>query len=137
MLAEIDAPELDQQLRQAQADLADAEAAQKIASITADRWKGLQDTDSVSKQEADEKISLAATGEAKLQAAQANLQRLRELSGFKKIVAPFDGIVTARNTDVGQLITGGIGYGAGAVPDRRYPSAAPLRSRARRRTPRR
>jgi len=110
-LAEIDAPELDQQLRQAQADLADAQASQKIANITADRWRGLQDTDSVSKQEADEKISLAATGEAKLQAAQANLQRLRELSGFKKIVAPFDGVVTARNTDVGQLISGGSGAG--------------------------
>jgi RND family efflux transporter MFP subunit len=111
VLAEIDAPELDQQLRQAQADLADAQASQKIANITADRWRGLQDTDSVSKQEADEKISLAATGEARLQAAQANLQRLRELSGFKKIVAPFDGIVTARNTDVGQLISGGSGAG--------------------------
>jgi RND family efflux transporter MFP subunit len=111
VLAEIDAPELDQQLRQAQADLADAEASQKIANITADRWRGLQDTDSVSKQEADEKISLAATGEAKLQAAQANLQRLRELSGFKKIIAPFDGVVTARNTDVGQLISGGSGAG--------------------------
>jgi RND family efflux transporter MFP subunit len=111
VLAEIDAPELDQQLRQAEADLADARAGQNIANITAERWRGLQDTDSVSKQEADEKISLAATGEAKLQAAQANLQRLRELSGFKKIVAPFDGIVTARNTDVGQLISGGSGAG--------------------------
>jgi RND family efflux transporter MFP subunit len=111
LLAEIDAPELDQQLRQAQADLADAEAAQQIAKITADRWRGLQATDSVSKQEADEKISLAATGEARLQAAQANLQRLRELSGFKKIVAPFDGVVTARNTDVGQLINAGGGSG--------------------------
>src|SRR5689334_11692536 len=111
LLAEIDAPEVDQQLRQAQADLADAQAAQEIAKVTADRWRGLQATDSVSKQEADEKISLAATGEAKLQAAQANLQRLRELSGFKKIVAPFDGVVTARNTDVGQLINAGGGAG--------------------------
>jgi RND family efflux transporter MFP subunit len=111
LLAEIDAPEVDQQLRQAQADLADAQASQQIAKITSDRWQGLQQTDSVSKQEADEKISLAATGEAKLQAAQANLQRLRELSGFKKIVAPFDGVVTARNTDVGQLIAGGGGSG--------------------------
>jgi RND family efflux transporter MFP subunit len=111
VLAEIDAPELDQQLRQAQADLATAQANQKIAGITADRWQGLRDTDSVSKQEADEKISLAATGDAQVQAAQANLQRLRELSGFKKIVAPFDGIVTARNTDVGQLITAGSSSG--------------------------
>jgi len=111
LLAEIDAPEVDQQLRQAQADLANAQANQKIAGITADRWRGLRDTDSVSKQEADEKISLAATGEAQMQAAQANLQRLRELSGFKKIVAPFDGVVTARNTDVGQLINAGSGSG--------------------------
>ena len=107
LLAEIDAPEVDQQLRQAQADLADAQASQEIAKVTADRWRGLQQTDSVSKQEADEKISLAATSEAKVQAAQANLQRLRELSGFKRIVAPFDGVVTARNTDTGQLIAGG------------------------------
>ena len=111
LLAEIDAPEVDQQLRQAQADLADAQASQEIAKVTADRWRGLQQTDSVSKQEADEKISLAATSEAKVQAAQANLQRLRELSGFKRIVAPFDGVVTARNTDVGQLISGGGGSG--------------------------
>jgi RND family efflux transporter MFP subunit len=107
VLAEIDAPEVDQQLRQAQADLANAQANQKISVITADRWRGLRDTDSVSKQEADEKISFAATADAQVQAAQANLQRLRELSGFKKIVAPFDGVVTARNTDVGQLISAG------------------------------
>lgn len=107
VLAEIDAPELDQQLRQAQADLANAQANQKISDITAERWRGLRDTDSVSKQDADVKISLAATADAQVQAAQANLQRLRELSGFKKIVAPFDGVVTARNTDVGQLITAG------------------------------
>ncbi len=63
LLAEIDAPEVDQQLRQAEADLADAQAAQQIAKITADRWRGLQQTDSVSKQEADEKISLAEAAE--------------------------------------------------------------------------
>ncbi|HVY82471.1 MAG TPA: efflux RND transporter periplasmic adaptor subunit, partial [Steroidobacteraceae bacterium] len=107
VLAEIDAPEIDQQLRQAEADLANAQANQKISKITAERWRGLRDTDSVSKQEADEKISLAATADAQVLAAEANLQRLRELSGFKKIVAPFDGIVTARNTDVGQLINAG------------------------------
>jgi RND family efflux transporter MFP subunit len=107
VLAEIDAPEVDQQLRQAQADLVNAEANQKIAGITSERWRGLRDTDSVSKQEADEKISLAATADAQVAAAQANLQRLRELSGFKKILSPFDGVVTARNTDVGQLISAG------------------------------
>ncbi|HEV7632679.1 MAG TPA: efflux RND transporter periplasmic adaptor subunit [Steroidobacteraceae bacterium] len=107
VLAEIDAPELDQQLRGAEAELATAQANQKIAGTTAERWRGLRDTDSVSKQEADEKLSIADSSAAQLRAAQANLQRLRELSGFKKIVAPFDGVVTARNTDVGQLISGG------------------------------
>ena len=111
VLAEIDAPELDQQLRQAQADVANAEANQGIANITAERWRGLRETDSVSKQDADEKLSLAAASAAQLQAAQANLQRLRELSTFKKIVAPFDGVVTVRNTDVGQLIAAGGGSG--------------------------
>jgi RND family efflux transporter MFP subunit len=106
LLAEIDAPELDQQLRAAESDLANAQASQKLASLTAERWRGLRDTDSVSKQAADEKLSLADTAAAQLGAAQANLQRLRELSGFKRIVAPFDGVVTARNTDVGQLISG-------------------------------
>jgi RND family efflux transporter MFP subunit len=107
LLGEIESPEVDSQLRQAQADLATAEANQKIAGLTAQRWSNLRASDSVSKQEADEKISLAASGDAQMQAARANVQRLRELSGFEKIVAPFDGIVTARNTDIGQLITAG------------------------------
>jgi RND family efflux transporter MFP subunit len=107
LLAEIDSPEVDQQLRQAQADLATAEANQKIADLTAERWHNLRATDSVSKQEADEKISLAASGDAQTQAARANVQRLRELSGFEKVIAPFDGVVTARNTDIGQLIAAG------------------------------
>jgi RND family efflux transporter MFP subunit len=111
LLAEIDAPELDQQLRQAEADVASAEARLNIASITADRWRGLRETDSVSKQDADERVNLEETTAAQLQAAKANQQRLRELSSFKKIVAPFDGVVTARNTDVGQLITAGTGAG--------------------------
>ncbi len=107
LLGEIEAPELEAQLRQAQADLATAEANQKIASLTAERWRNLRATDSVSKQEADEKISISASNDAQVQAARANVQRLRELSGFEKLVAPFDGIVTARNTDIGQLITAG------------------------------
>lgn len=107
LLAEIDAPELDQQLRGAEADVATAAAASKIASTTAERWRGLRDSDSVSTQQADEKISEADGARARLQAAQAELQRLRELSGFKRVVAPFDGIVTARNTDIGDLITAG------------------------------
>jgi len=111
LLAEIDAPEVDQQLHQAQADLANAVAANQIAQLTATRWKDLRESDSVSKQEADEKISIAAASAAAVKAAEANLQRLRELAGFKRIVAPFDGIVTARNTDIGQLITAGGGSG--------------------------
>jgi len=107
LLGEIESPEVDQQLRQAQADLATAEANQKIAALTAQRWKDLRATDSVSKQEADEKIASAASGDAQMQAARANVQRLRELSGFEKVVAPFDGVVTARNTDIGQLIAAG------------------------------
>ena len=107
LLGEIESPEVDSQLRQAEADLATAEANQKIAGLTAQRWRDLRASDSVSKQEADEKISLAASGDAQMQAARANVQRLRELSGFEKVVAPFDGVVTARNTDIGQLIAAG------------------------------
>ncbi len=107
LLAEIDAPEIDQQLHQAEADMATAQANRNIANLTAERWRGLRDSGTVSRQEADEKISLAASGDAQLQSAQANLQRLRELSSFKRIVAPFAGVVTARNADVGQLISAG------------------------------
>lgn len=107
VLAQIDAPELDQQLHAAQAEVADARATAQLARLTADRWKDLRETDSVSRQAADEKLGLADAAQAQLEAAQANLQRLRELSGFKKIVAPFDGVVTARNTEVGQLIAAG------------------------------
>jgi RND family efflux transporter MFP subunit len=107
LLGEIESPEVESQLRQAQADLVTAEANQKIAGLTAERWRNLRASDSVSKQEADEKISLAASNDAQVQAARANVQRLRELSGFQKITAPFDGVVTARNTDIGQLIAAG------------------------------
>ena len=107
LLGEIESPEIDQQLRQAQADLATAEANQKIADLTAQRWRDLRASDSVSKQEADEKIASAASGDAQMQSAHANVQRLKELSGFEKVVAPFDGVVTARNTDIGQLIAAG------------------------------
>ena len=111
LLAEIEAPEVDQQLRQAEADLAAAEANHQIAEVTAERWRKLRATDSVSRQDADEKISLATSSDAQVQAARANVQRLREMSGFERIVAPFDGVVTARDTDVGQLINSGSGTG--------------------------
>ena len=111
LLAEIDTPEIEQQLRQAQAELANAEANQKLAQLTAERWRNLRATDSVSRQEADEKIAQATALDAQAQSARANVQRLRELSGFRRIVAPFDGVITARETDVGQLIDAGSGSG--------------------------
>ncbi|HUN76070.1 MAG TPA: efflux RND transporter periplasmic adaptor subunit [Steroidobacteraceae bacterium] len=111
LLAQIESPEVDQQLRQAQANLANAEANQKLADVTAERWRHLRETDSVSKQEADEKISAAEASDAQVQAARANVLRLRELTGFEQIVAPFDGVITQRETDIGQLINAGSGTG--------------------------
>jgi len=112
LLGDIEAPEVDQQLRQAQANLAVARANQKIADLTAARWRRLRATDSVSRQEADQKVSAAQASDAQVQAARANVLRLHELSGFERIVAPFDGVITARNTDIGQLINAGSGTGA-------------------------
>ncbi|HTV79807.1 MAG TPA: efflux RND transporter periplasmic adaptor subunit [Steroidobacteraceae bacterium] len=111
LLAEIDTPEVQQQLSQAEADVATAQANEKIAAVTAERWQSLRKTDSVSKQDADEKASLAEASKAQLDSARANLQRLRDLNGFRRIVAPFDGIITARETDVGRLIAAGGGTG--------------------------
>lgn len=111
LLAEIDTPEVQQQLSQAQADVVNAEANDKIAAVTAQRWESLRKTDSVSRQDADEKASLADASKAQLQAARANLQRLRDLASFQRIVAPFDGVITARETDVGRLIAAGGGTG--------------------------
>jgi RND family efflux transporter MFP subunit len=111
LLAVIESPEVDQQLREAEANLATAEANQRIADVTAERWRHLRATDSVSKQEADEKVSAAAASDAGVQSAQANVLRLRELTGFERIVAPFDGVITARETDIGQLINAGSGTG--------------------------
>ena len=111
LLAEIDTPEVQQQMSQAEAEVATAQANSKIAGVTAERWESLRKTDSVSRQDADEKSSLADASKAQLQSAQANLQRLRDLSGFQRIVAPFDGVITARDTDVGRLIAGGGGSG--------------------------
>jgi RND family efflux transporter MFP subunit len=111
-LGDIEAPEVDQQLRQAQANLAVAQANRKIADLTAERWRRLRATDSVSRQEADQKVSAAQASDAQVQAARANVLRLREMSGFERIVAPFDGVITARNTDIGQLIDAGSGTGA-------------------------
>jgi RND family efflux transporter MFP subunit len=105
VLAVIDTPELDQQLEQAKAVLVKAQADAKLANITSQRWQHLLASDSVSKQEADEKSGEAAAAEATVLAAKADVDRLDALEAFKNITAPFDGTVTARRTDVGDLIT--------------------------------
>ena len=111
LLAEIEAPDLDQQLSQAQADLMTAQANAALATTTAARWEQLLKTDSVSRQEVDMKNGDFAAKEAIVKATQANVQRLQVMEGFKRIVAPFSGIVTARTTDVGALINAGSGKG--------------------------
>ena len=107
LLADIDTPELDQQLAQAKADLATAVANQRLAQTTATRWTGLLTKDAVSQQETDEKTGDLAAKTALVNAASADVERLEALEGFKRIVAPFDGVVTSRTTDIGQLIAAG------------------------------
>ena len=104
VLAEIDTPELDQQLAQAKAELDQANANLALAKVTADRWTNLLKTASVSEQETVEKTADYTLKQADVEAAEANVQRLKELKNFDHVTAPFDGIVTARNTDIGQLI---------------------------------
>ena len=111
LLAEIDTPDLDQQLNQAKADLAAAQSAGSLADVTSKRWQSLVKKDAVSQQDADEKASDAQSKRAAVLAAEANVQRLMALEEFKRICAPFDGIVTARETDVGALINAGSGQG--------------------------
>jgi RND family efflux transporter MFP subunit len=107
LLAEIQTPELDQQVQQAQSDLATAQANYQLAEITADRWQKLLQKNAVSKQETDQATSGLSARGAALSAQQANVRRLQQLQGFEKIYAPFDGVITARNTDIGDLIQAG------------------------------
>jgi RND family efflux transporter MFP subunit len=111
LLAEIETPEVDQQLRQARADLRTAEANLNLAQITADRYVGLLKTDSVSKQDTDNAQANYAAQKATVQAGEANVKRLEQLQSFEKIYAPFTGVITARNTDIGALIDSGSGGG--------------------------
>jgi RND family efflux transporter MFP subunit len=113
LLAEIDTPEVNQQLRQARADLGTTEANLNLSKITADRYEGLLKTDSVSKQESDNAAGDYAAKQANVQSAQANVKRLEELQQFQRIYAPFAGVITARNTDVGALINSGSTGGNG------------------------
>jgi RND family efflux transporter MFP subunit len=107
LLAEISTPELDQQLVQAQADLNTAEANANNARIQAERYTGLVKSDAVSHQDTDTFVNQAAATLAAVKSAQANVQRLKELQSFEKIYAPFDGVITERNVDTGQLIDTG------------------------------
>lgn len=104
LLADIEAPDVEQQLLQAQADLNGAQANATLADATAKRWQSMFDKGAVSRQDVDEKVGDLAAKQAQVRSDQANVERLRTMMGFTRLVAPFDGIVTARNTDVGQLI---------------------------------
>lgn len=109
LLAEIATPELDQQLKQSEQDLASAEANANNAQIQARRYTDLVKTQAVSQQDTDTFVNQAASTAAAVRSAQANVQRLKELQSFEKVYAPFDGVVTARNVDTGQLINQGTG----------------------------
>jgi RND family efflux transporter MFP subunit len=107
LLADIQTPELDQQVQQAQSDLATAQANYQLAQITADRWQKLLAKNAVSTQERDQASGDLNARRSALSAQEANVRRLQQLQGFEKIYAPFDGVITARNTDIGDLIQAG------------------------------
>jgi RND family efflux transporter MFP subunit len=107
LLATIETPELDQQLRQARADLENAEANLQLATTTAARWQHLLETDSVSHQETDQAVSDLHSKQALVNSNKANVERLEQLQAFERVTAPFDGVVTARNTDIGALVQAG------------------------------
>ncbi|HVV44981.1 MAG TPA: efflux RND transporter periplasmic adaptor subunit [Bryobacteraceae bacterium] len=112
VLAEIDAPELDAQLLQAKANLATANANLTLAQTQATRWQGLIKTNAVSQDELDQKIGTLNADKAIVAADEANVRNLQEQVSFEKVTAPFDGVITARRTDVGALITAGAGSSA-------------------------
>jgi RND family efflux transporter MFP subunit len=107
LLAEIETPELDQQLRQAQAELATAQANLNLSQITSERNQNLLKTHSVSTQERDNAVNALVANQATVDSNQANVARLEQLQSFERVYAPFDGIITARSTDVGALIDAG------------------------------
>ncbi len=109
LLAAIDTPEIDQELSQARASREQVRSALELARISAERWTNLRKTDSVSQQEADQQTSGYQQAQANLAAADANVRRLEELESFKKVYAPFSGVLTRRNVDPGVLINSGAG----------------------------
>jgi RND family efflux transporter MFP subunit len=112
LMAVIETPEVDQQLQVAQADLKSAQADLALADVTATRYQNLLKSDSVSRQETDVATSSAAAKRASVEAAEASVRRLQQLQSFERIYAPFSGVVTARNTDIGDLINAGTGDAA-------------------------
>jgi RND family efflux transporter MFP subunit len=125
LLADIETPEVDQQLEQARADLKNAQANEQLASVTAARWQNLLKTNSVSQQETDQAVSDFAAKQAAVDSMTANVHRLEQLQSFEKIYAPFSGVITARNTDIGALINAG----AGGTPQELFHMAAVNRLR--------
>ena len=111
LLAEIETPEIDQQLSQAMAARQQAASSLDLARSTLERWDSLRRKDVVSQQEVDERRSAEAQARANLAAADANVERLKQLEGFKRVLAPFAGVITKRNVDVGDLIDAGGGAG--------------------------
>jgi RND family efflux transporter MFP subunit len=109
LLAEITAPEIEQELSQAVSARAQAAASAELAKSTADRWQALRKQDAVTQQDLDERLSAYNQAAANLAATQANVGRLQKLTGFNRVVAPFDGVVTQRNIDVGDLVNAGNG----------------------------
>jgi RND family efflux transporter MFP subunit len=109
LLAEITAPEIDQELSQAVSSRAQAAASASLAKSTADRWQALRQKDAVTQQDLDERLSAYNQAAANLAAADANVGRLQKFQGFNQVVAPFDGVVTRRNVDVGDLVNAGNG----------------------------
>ena len=112
LLADIDTPEVDEQLSQARADLATAQANVKLAGVTAERYEGLLKSDAVSKQEVDNYTGDYSAKQAMVSSAEANLKRLEDLESFKHVYAPFSGVITQRNVDIGTLINAGNGGNA-------------------------
>jgi RND family efflux transporter MFP subunit len=126
LLAVIQTPELDQQLDQARANLKTAQANEKLAEITAARWQNLLKTDSVSKQETDQAVQDLSARQATVESMNAEVQRLEQLQSYEKVYAPFSGVITARDTDIGALINAGAGgaQGLAVVPQELFHMAA-------------
>lgn len=110
LLAEIETPEIDQQLNQSRAELERMQANEQLAGVTSNRWQALLAKHAVSQQEADQAKSNFIAEQAAVDASRANVRRLEQLQSYERIVAPFDGIITARNTDIGDLIDAGSGF---------------------------